>query len=140
MTPKPEHVEKANQMVGQAEVAILESRNNMGVNTLVAMNNALVKLRSDIALALSDAEKVHKWNDIESAPKNRDIIGRFKRNGRVVCDIIHYAHGGGEEQPRFGPGWFYWIGCNFEEVEPTHWTELPSEPDSSLPAARKDQA
>lgn len=29
--------------------------------------------------------------------------------------IIHYAHGGGEDQPPFR-GWFYWTGFGFQEV------------------------
>lgn len=119
-SPKPEHVEKANQMVGQAEVAILESRNNMGVNTLVAMNNALVKLRSDIALALSDAEKV---------PEVARPLSEYHEDfGNVLWWDFPV-----QEPPYVGMS----LDCGFPSYK-THWTPLPPIP--SLPAARKDQA
>lgn len=44
---------------------------------------------------------------------------------RVV--VGHWAMGGGEDQPRFGPAWFYWFGGRFNEVTdpPSHWMPLP---------------
>lgn len=41
--------------------------------------------------------------------------------------IVHYADGGGEEQPRFR-GWFYWTGYGFDEVPEASligWLPLP---------------
>ena len=50
---------------------------------------------------------------------------------RAGCNgwlIVHYADGGGEEQPRFR-GWFYWTGYDFRQV-PTEsligWLPLPA--------------
>lgn len=31
--------------------------------------------------------------------------------------VVHYAHGGGEDQPPFR-GWFYWTGHRYSEIHP----------------------
>lgn len=76
------------------------------------------------------------WRPIETAPKTgpcKDILlfvpGLHGTEGVVVG---HWAHGGGEEQPLFGPAWFFWRGHGFAELfkRPTHWMPLPSSPES----------
>jgi hypothetical protein len=79
------------------------------------------------------------WRDISCAPKNAtDVLvvwpterGWPKRHLMVA----HWAQGGGEDQPRFGPAWFRWGGYGFVELNPapTHWMPLPPLPaESSL--------
>jgi hypothetical protein len=52
---------------------------------------------------------------------------------RAGCDgwlIVHFADGGGEEQPRFH-GWFFWTGYGFNEIEASTllgWLPLPDVP------------
>lgn len=49
---------------------------------------------------------------------------------RAGCNgwlIVHYANGGGEEQPRFR-GWFFWTGYDFQEADASKflgWLPLP---------------
>ena len=54
------------------------------------------------------------------------------RSGLPAPLVAHYTEGGGEEQPRFGPDWFYWTGYNFSSLEakPSHWAPIPSPPKS----------
>lgn len=72
-----------------------------------------------------------KWQPIETAPKTgipKDIllfVPAESGTGRVV--VAHWAHGGGEEQPRFGPAWFFWMGYGFDELRnpPSLWMPIP---------------
>lgn len=72
------------------------------------------------------------WQPIETAPRNAtDIIAHVpNRAGCKGVLIVHFAQGGGEDQPRFGPGWFYWTGSGFQELSPppTLWMPLPALP------------
>lgn len=51
-------------------------------------------------------------------------------NDRAGCKgwlIVHYADGGGDDQPRFR-GWFYWTGYGFAQIENDKllgWLPLP---------------
>lgn len=57
MTPE-QASELAEQIAGRLEVKILDSRNNMGVDTLDALNRGMVDLRNEIKSALLSASKV----------------------------------------------------------------------------------
>jgi hypothetical protein len=80
------------------------------------------------------------WQPIATAPRNAtDILAAVpNRAGCKGVLIVHFAEGGGEDQPRFGPGWFYWTGYGFAELSPppTHWMPLPPIPEAV--AARKE--
>jgi hypothetical protein len=70
-----------------------------------------------------------EWQPIETAPKDGTEIltwgGKFPMQRFYIA---HYAEGGGEDQPRFGPGWFYLSSHHFySECHPTHWM-LPKPP------------
>lgn len=55
------------------------------------------------------------------------LVATTDRAGCKGWLIAHYAHGGGEEQPRFR-GWFFWTGHAFVEIEPgtlLGWLPLP---------------
>lgn len=71
----------------------------------------------------------NRWDPMNSAPsrgsKILDIRGRAA-DGRVL-EPMHYAHGGGEEQPRFR-GWFIPCGSRFQQVEPVEWQPLEVAP------------
>jgi len=64
------------------------------------------------------------WQPMETAPQNDDILVRnFQTKKEYEC---HYAEGGGEDQPCFGPAWFYWNGCMYMEIDLKHckWKPL----------------
>ncbi len=42
---------------------------------------------------------------METAPKDATVVRLFFDDGGRSCDA-HWAHGGGEDQPPFGPAWF----------------------------------
>lgn len=73
------------------------------------------------------------WQPIETAPKTgmaeTILLWVPQLHGTGGPVLAHWAHGGGEEQPRFGPAWFWWSGYDFRELasdhKPTHWMELP---------------
>lgn len=73
-----------------------------------------------------------EWQPIETAPRNAtEIIVAVPNRARCRGVLIaHYAHGGGEEQPRFGPDWFFWTGYSFMHLTPppTHWMPIPKLP------------
>lgn len=72
------------------------------------------------------------WQPIETAPKDSKtvLLATKDRYGNKHIVTAHWAHGGGEDQPRFGPAWFYWCGEGFAELrrKPTHWMPLPEPP------------
>lgn len=71
------------------------------------------------------------WQPIDTAPKTGPVenlllyVPALHGTGGPV--IAHWAEGGGEEQPPFGPAWFFWTGFDFRELshKPTHWMRLP---------------
>ncbi len=73
------------------------------------------------------SDERHTWLPIETAPKDASwIIGRYKQPfGNRYYMAIHWADGGGDEQPKFR-GWFSWAGgSGFHEVlPPDDWTHL----------------
>ena len=66
---------------------------------------------------------------IESAPRNGSEFIALTSN-RAGCEgalIIHWADGGGEDQPPF-KGWFFWTGYDFREIttgDLLGWPPLP---------------
>lgn len=55
------------------------------------------------------------------------LVATRSRAGCRGWLIVHYAEGGGEEQPRFR-GWFYWTGSYFAEADAAAflgWLPLP---------------
>lgn len=68
------------------------------------------------------------WQPIDTAPTTGPVVDVEVWNG---CEVhrAHYAHGGGEEQPPFGPAWFSGVGdpiSFYVEVSPppTHWRSI----------------
>ena len=74
------------------------------------------------------------WQDMETVPKDGPVetlllwVPELHGTGGPV--LAHWAYGGGEEQPRFGPAWFWWSGYSFVELvqKPSHWMRLPDCP------------
>lgn len=57
-----------------------------------------------------------------------EILVATDRAGCKGWLIAHYAHGGGEDQPRFR-GWFFWTGFDFRQIESEAllgWIPLPT--------------
>lgn len=72
-----------------------------------------------------------EWRPIATAPKDAtEILVWVERCGTMGPVVAHWAHGGGEDQPPFGPGWFINRGWGFAELEkkPTHWLPIPNGP------------
>lgn len=59
-----------------------------------------------------------EWNtNLDAAPRDGSWIEiDMEPAGYGHRMLVHWAHGGGEDQPRFGPGWFYWNGYYYSEV------------------------
>lgn len=78
---------------------------------------------------------------IDTAPKTlNNILGVHVVDRTIVrAEIVHFAHGGGEEQPRFGPGWFYRCGEVWVEMDPppTHW--MPCELGAGVESAAHEE-
>ena len=84
-------------------------------------------VREEIPLMMffDDAQTVARallsspWQPIETAPKDAtEIVARVQLRNTMLPQtlVIHWADGGGDDQPRFGPGWFYWCGSGYCEV------------------------
>jgi hypothetical protein len=89
--------------------------------------------REDIDLL--DAASVERrrtdWRPIETAPKDGTEILVFGTRANIPhrMFVAHFTEGGGEEQPHYGPAWFYWNGHRFDEAPSlTHWMPLPVPP------------
>ncbi len=68
-----------------------------------------------------------RWDAMSSAPTRGNIIMNIRgrsENGEIL-EPMHYACGGGEEQPPF-EGWFlpYKSGSGFYQVRPVEWQPL----------------
>lgn len=51
-----------------------------------------------------------KLLDIKDAPKEGDTVEEIWIHTDAGKFLCHWAYGGGEDQPCFGPAWFYWVG------------------------------
>jgi hypothetical protein len=72
-----------------------------------------------------------EWREIATAPKDgTEVLVRVIRANCPGSLVAHYTHGGGEEQPPFGPAWFFYDGSGFRELAhaPTKWLPLPPPP------------
>lgn len=85
----------------------------------------------------SVAGKVTCWQPIETAEKRAGspetvLLWVPELHGTGGPILAHWAFGGGEDQPAFGPAWFYWSYGGFsqlpENCKPTHWMSLPKSP------------
>lgn len=81
------------------------------------------------------------WQPMATLPKTavHVIVSCTDRFGNRFPHIVHFAEGGGEDQPRFGPALFYAVGDGFAQVPSTWklhgWMPAPKD----LPAAPKEQ-
>lgn len=81
--------------------------------------------------SFGDGER--KWQPMETAPKNGHpiedtLILTEDRHGNRHIYLCHWACGGGEDQPPFGPAWFYTLGDRFVELteKPIGWLPTPA--------------
>lgn len=67
---------------------------------------------------------VSSWKPMDIAPKDCEILGKYKKKKPIV---IHYAEGGGEEQPYY-KGWFCKQGDLYVyiegQIEDWKWKEM----------------
>jgi hypothetical protein len=69
-----------------------------------------------------------RWDAMSSAPtagKIMEVRGRSE-NGNIF-EPMHYAYGGGDEQPAFR-GWFIPAGGGYMQVLPVEWQPLRAKP------------
>lgn len=64
------------------------------------------------------------WHPMSDAPLNATDVWLLFRDGRQ--EVAHWAHGGGEDQPVFGPAWFKKCGSGYVQVSgtPYAWQEV----------------
>ena len=69
-----------------------------------------------------------RWDDLSTAPKDCTMVRGINKDGGIL-EPMHYACGGGEEQPAFD-GWFLpnSSGRGFYEVSPVAWQPLRALP------------
>lgn len=119
--------------MGKADFPVVVSPTFMRRNELEGEVEAL-------RARLAEAERAHDayWRPINTAPKTgpaTDILLAVPdRAGCRGVLVGHWAYGGGEDQPPFGPAWFFWTGYDFRELRcaPTHWMPLPEPPHSAV--------
>lgn len=90
-------------------------------------------------LVLAPDRALRPMNEAPITGPVKEILAATRdRAGCKGWLIVHYADGGGEEQPRF-QGWFYWTGHGFDQV-PTEsligWLPLPDLSAVCAPAGR----
>jgi dihydrofolate reductase len=70
-----------------------------------------------------------RWDALSSAPQDCTYVRGRAADGKLL-EPMHYACGGGEEQPSFD-GWFlpYSDGSGFYQVRPVSWQPLRALPD-----------
>lgn len=74
-----------------------------------------------------------RWDDLSTAPQDCTFVRGRTADGKLL-EPMHYACGGGEEQPRFD-GWFmpmkgrYEQGSGLYQVRPVAWQPLRALPD-----------
>jgi hypothetical protein len=70
-----------------------------------------------------------KWQSIETAPKDREILVRCQNRaglpGTVVAHFCDYV----EDHPPIDAAFYFWNGAMFTPAtKPTHWMPLPDPP------------
>lgn len=69
-----------------------------------------------------------RWDPMANAPTRGKIIHvRGRDAAGNILEPVHYACGGGEEQPAFD-GWFKPCGSGFMECRPVEWQPLRAQP------------
>lgn len=83
-------------------------------------------------VTLATRQRLDSLRPMSEAPTTGPIVEILAATSdRAGCKgwlIVHYADGGGEEQPRFR-GWFFWTGYSFDQIDETKllgWLPLPS--------------
>jgi hypothetical protein len=93
-------------------------------------HRVITSLRAELATR----EAAASWRPMETAPKNAtNVLLRYPAQGWNKPQVIvaHWAHGGGEDQPAFGPGWFRAVLGNKGEV--LMFADAPPKPDAWMP-------
>lgn len=69
---------------------------------------------------------------MSEAPKTGPVVeiavAYLDRYGNKRWAVVHWAMGGGDDQPRFGPAWFMWNGWSNSEIDLSKslgWIPLP---------------
>jgi len=69
------------------------------------------------------------WQSMDTAPRTAEeiLVQYHDRHGNKHVLVVHFAHGGGDDQPAFGPFWFYRTGFGFSELhgKPLGWMPIP---------------
>lgn len=93
------------------------------------------KIDHDMVGHYPDAGKPHwsttikwregRWDPMTNAPmEGRPILYiRGRSANGTILEPMHYAYGGGDEQPAFR-GWFVPFGSGFIQVSPVEWQPL----------------
>lgn len=79
----------------------------------------------------------YSWRPMETVPKNATefLVLTEDQYGNKNVLVCHWAHGGGEDQPAFGPGLFYKLGSGgFAEIpfKTLGWAPLPLDKKSPI--------
>jgi hypothetical protein len=72
---------------------------------------------------------VHRdWRPIATAPRDATDIRVRDENGTE--NVAHFAHGGGEDQPPYGPAFFVKVGSYNAELrpQPIEWLPVKTSP------------
>lgn len=90
------------------------------------------EMDASIRAAQSAREVTTALRPMNEAPQDATsfLAWATDRYGNRRWLVVHWADGGGEEQPRFR-GWFHWTGHGHTEIEPKYllgWTTLPEAP------------
>ena len=68
---------------------------------------------------ITELQAVVDWKPINDAAKKAGfILAKIKTDSNQLPEyiVVHWAQGGGEDQPPFGPAWFYSTGHGFSEL------------------------
>ncbi len=70
-----------------------------------------------------------RWDPMSNAPSEGSPIMEVRGRGEKgeIFEDMHYAYGGGEDQPYFR-GWFIPSGQGFMQVRPVEWQPKRAKP------------
>ncbi len=78
----------------------------------------LTDLGHEVAALLARVQQGSTWLPMTSAPRDgREILVLCTRSNTRGCLIVHWAQGGGEDQPRYGPAWFYHTPSCWHDID-----------------------